>query len=336
MSHGNAIDLHVAFGGHQDLLARHLVALWTQWTSARNLAMDRWDEIYRYIFATSTTDTTNETVTDWSNRTHRPKLANLFDTLTINYDATLFPNDDWLRWLGSDSDSASKQKRMIVEAYMKTKHRLRSSGFRNAIRELESDWVWTGNAFASVDYVNEVVVDPRSGEQTTAYTGPRVTRIDPRMIAMQPKATSFKQAPKILRSLYTMGELHRIVEERPDQQHFRNILDVAMRNRDHARQYDQGDLHLKAELAFDGFGDISQYLNSGLVEVIEFFGDLYIPESGEFRKNHVVTVVDQWTMVRDEPIHTWSGVPHIFHVGWRERPGNLWAQGPLENLVVLQ
>ena len=336
MSQGNAVDLHIAFGGHRDLLARHITALWTMWLSARNLANDRWDELYKYIFATSTRDTTNETTTAWSNTTHRPKLANVFDTLTINYDSALFPNDDWLKWVGGDQSSAIKEKREIIEAYMKTKHRLRQSGFRDAIRELESDWVWTGNAFGQVDYVNEIVENPITGELTTAYVGPRVSRIDPRRICMNPTADNFKSSPKIVRSLFTFGELHRIVQERPDQQHFRDILDIATRNRSVIRQFDQGDILIDNELSFDGFGTPTEYLNSGLVEVLDFYGDMYIPENDTFRKNHVITVVDRWQRVRDEPINTWTGHPHIFHVGWRERPGNLWSQGPLDNLVGLQ
>jgi hypothetical protein len=336
MSQGDAIDLHIAFGGARDLLAAHIVTFWVAWESARNLAMDRWDETYKYTFATSTTDTTNETVTNWSNRTHRPKIANLFDTLTINYDASLFPNDDWLRWRGADEEATDKFKRETVESYMRTKHMIRASGFRDQIRLCEADWVWTGNAFAEVDYVNEVVHDELTGMQSTAYTGPKVTRLDPRRIVMNPLASSFQRSPKIIRTLFTMGELHRIVEERPDQQHFKEILGIAIKNRAAIRQFNQGDILQDSELAFDGFGTPTEYFNSGLVEVLDFYGDMFIPETGEFKKNHVISTVDRWQLVRDEPISTWTGHPHIYHVGWRERPGNLWAQGPMDNLIGLQ
>jgi transcriptional regulator NrdR family protein len=336
MSQGNAIDLNIAFGGARDLVAAHISTFYTQWESSRNLANDRWDESYKYIFATSTRDTTNETVTNWSNTTHRPKIANIFDALTINYDAALFPNDRWLKWKGADQESASINKRKLIEAYLQTKHRLRSSGFREQMRLILSDWVWTGNAFAQVDYVNEIVEDPETGEQTTAYTGPKVTRIDPRNIVMNPTATSFQAAPKIIRTLFTFGELERIVQERPDQQHFRDVLEIAKQNRSVLRQFQQGDILEDSELSFDGFGTPMEYINSGLIEVLEFYGDMYIHETGEFKKNHVITVVDRWRVVRDEPVHTWTGRPHIYHVGWRERPGNLWAMGPLDNLIGLQ
>lgn len=336
MSQGNAVDIQTVLRGSQDIMSANIAALWTMWSSNRSLANDRWDELYKYIYATSTRDTTNETVTNWSNTTHRPKIANLFDSLTINYDASLFPNASWLKWVGTDKDAVAAVKRANIEAYMRTKHSLRASGFRDSMRLLEADWVWTGNAICQVDYVNETVLDPFTGDVTTAYTGPKASRIDPRMFAMIPTASEFKKSPKIVRSLFTMGELHRIVQERPDQKHFKDILDIAEENRSMVRQFDQGDILIDTELAFDGFGTPTEYFMSGLVEVFDFYGDLYINETREFKKNHVITVVDRWRHVRDEPIATWNGHPHIFHVGWRERPGNLWAMGPLDNLVGMQ
>ena len=336
VNQGNAVDLSVAFGGERPIIAQDLMALWVQWESNRNLANDRWDEIYKYVFATSTRDTTNETVTHWSNTTHRPKMGNLYDTLTINYDRRLFPNADWLKFKGNDAESVTQEKRRIVESYMKTKHSIRASGFRETMRALESDWVIFGNAFCMVDYVNDIVTDPRTGELTTAYVGPKLKRLDPRQIVFNPTATSFKTAPKFVRSLFTFGELHRIVQENPDQQHFRDILEIATKNRSAIRQFAQGDILIDNELSFDGFSTPSQYFQSGLVEVFDFYGDLFIQETNEFRKDHVMTIVDRWQVVRDEPIDTWDGKPLIYHVGWRERPGNLWAQGPLDNLVGMQ
>jgi hypothetical protein len=263
-------------------------------------------------------------------------MGNLYDTLTINYDRRLFPNADWLKFKGGDQEAVTNEKRRIVESYMKTKHSLRASGFRDTMRVLEADWVLFGNAFASVDYVNELVLDPRVGQSTTAYVGPKVNRLDPRRIAFLPMGTTFKKTPKIVRSLFSIAELHRIAEENPDQGHFKEILEIAIQNRSAIRQFDQGDLLIDNELAFDGFGTPMEYLNSGLVEVLDFYGDMYIAETGEFFKNHVLTTVDRWQTVRDEPIDTWDGTAPIYHVGWRSRPGNLWAQGPLDNLVGLQ
>lgn len=336
MSEGNAVDLDIIFGHSRDIMASLISSFWTQWSSASNKNKTMWGEILRYVYATSTADTTNAFAAPWSNTTHRPKLANIFDTLTINYDSAQFPNADWLIWEGSDAEGATKKKRQIVESYMRTKHNIPASRFREVQLKLEEDWVIFGNAFCQVDYIHELVEDPFTGLLTTSYVGPKTSRIDPRDIVFNPLASSFAESPKIIRSLFTMGELARIIQERPDQQHFQKILDVAQSNRGKIRQFDQGDTEKDILLQFDGFGTASQYFDSGLVEVLDFYGDIYEESTGTFRKNHVITVVDRFSLVRDEPVQTWTGRPHIFHVGWRNRSDNLWAQGPLDNLVGLQ
>jgi hypothetical protein len=265
-------------------------------------------------------------------------MANLYDTLTINYDAALFPNDNWLVWKGNDASAASKEKRRIVEAYMKTKHGIRASGFRETMRLLESDWVLFGNAFAEVEYVREMSVDPVTGQVTPGYVGPKIKRRDPRDIVFNPLASSFRNSPKITRDLYTMAELHKLVEMNPGNEMWENVLRIAKQHRGSIRQWNQGDIDKDLQMSFDGFGTASQYFNSGLVEVMNFYGDLYIEdgESDEFQADRVITVVDRYDVARDATIDTWTGKPHIYHVPWRERNENLWGQGPFENLVGMQ
>jgi hypothetical protein len=89
-------------------------------------------------------------------------------------------------------------------------------------------------------------------------------------------------------------------------------------------------------MSFDGYGTASQYFNSGFVEVLEFYGDIYDIETKQFLKNYVVTVVDRTWIIRSQPLETWSGRPNIFHAGWRFRQDNLWAMSPLANLVGMQ
>ncbi len=336
MSEGNGLDLNILFNHDRDIMASIIVGLWTNWSTANNKAQTMWDEVRRYIFATSTKDTANDGAAPWSNTTHRPKIANIYDTLTINYEAGQFPNDDHLVWEGSDKESATKDKAQVVTSYMRTKHKLKGSNFRKAHRECQANWTWTGNAFAQIDYVQESSVDPETGAINVGYVGPRTTAIDPRKIVFNPLASSFEESPKIIRSLYTMAEISRIIEERPDMQYFREIKEQVVATRKRFRQFDQGDLLIDSSLQFDGFGTAGEYFNSGLVEVLDFYGDIYEESTETFRKNHVITVVDRFSIVRDEPLNTWSGRPLIFHVAWRSRIDNLWGQGPLENLVGLQ
>ncbi|MDT1790626.1 hypothetical protein QLF87_23425, partial [Salmonella enterica subsp. enterica serovar Oslo] len=48
------------------------------------------------------------------------------------------------------------------------------------------------------------------------------------------------------------------------------------------------------------------------------------------------TVVDRNYTARQETMPEWYAGSPIVHVGWRKRPDNLWAMGPLDNLVGLQ
>lgn len=339
MSAGNGLDIFHSALGAQDVKAREINRIWVSWNGARREIMERWDEIQRYVWATSTKDTTNDDYADWSNTTHRPKMANLYDTLTINYDAALFPNDRWLRWKGNDSDAANIEKRRIVEAYMNTKHGIRASNFRNVMRKLESDWVIMGNAFAEVEYVRDYAIDPLTGQITLSYVGPKVKRRDPREIVFNPMATSFAQSPKIVRDLYTLAELSRKVEDNPGDEKWERIHSLATQHRGIIRQYNQGDIDQDMMLQFDGFGTSAEYFDSGLVEVLTFFGDLHwggTNDTNEYERDREIVVVDRWEIAVDRTIDTWTGKPHIYHVPWRQRADNLWGQGPLDNLVGMQ
>lgn len=338
MSHGNGVDIDESVLGPQNIMAQQVSTLWTQWDSARSGILSTWSELIRYTYATSTKGTTNEEVADWSNTTHRPKMANLYDTLTINYDSALFPNDDWLYWQGNDPTSTTKEKRSIVQSYMKTKHGIRSSGFRQTMRLLESDWILFGNAFAEVEYVREVSTDPLTGQVTPGYMGPKIKRRDPRDIVFNPLGASFNKVPKITRDTYTMADLNRLVEDNPGNEMWKNALEIATQHRGSGYQTNISEFDRDTQMQIDGFGSASEYLNSGLVEILNFYGDMWVdgPNGGTFMRDHVITVVDRWQVARDELIDTWTGKPHIYHVPWRERIENLWGQGPLENLVGMQ
>lgn len=339
MSSGNGLDFQHSQLGPQDVKAREVNRVWVQWNTARRENLEMWSEVQRYVFATSTKHTSNEDFADWSNTTHRPKMGNIYDTLTINYDSALFPNERWLRWKGNDSEAANAEKRAIVEAYMNTKHNIHASNFRNVVRQLESDWVIYGNAFAEVEYVREYSVDPLTGQVTQSYVGPRILRRDPRDIVFNPQASSFRQAPKITRDLYTLAELSRLAEDNPDSEKWQNILSLAKRHRGVIRQWSQGDIDKDLQLQFDGFGTSQQYFDSGLVEVLTFYGDLhwgFTHDTDMYERDREIVVVDRWDIAHEGEVDTWTGKPHLYHVPWRERSNNLWGQGPLENLVGLQ
>ena len=86
----------------------------------------------------------------------------------------------------------------------------------------------------------------------------------------------------------------------------------------------------------DGFSNIENYYSSEYVELLTFYGDIFDVATGELKDNVKVVVADRAYLVSEEPIASWLGEAPIFHAGWRSRPDNLYAMGPLDNLVGMQ
>lgn len=314
-------------------IATEIAGLWNTWNGAKAEWRARVEDNKKYLYATSTSETTNA-VNDHSHRTHIPKITQIYDNLSANYMAALFPNDDWLRFEGADEESEAFDRKAAVLSYLRTKNKL--NGFREEIQKLINDWVWCGNAFAGVTYEQELHQSPETGETYQGYVGPKVYRISPDDIVFNPLASNFKSSPKIVRTLKTLGELHRDVEENPELGYSQEILNTITKHRETLKQFTDTAIDKHVQVQFDGFGSASLYYKSGYVEILEFYGDIYDTSAGVWHKNSVITVVDRQYVIRNQPLDTWDGRPHIYHIGWRTRPENLWAMGPLDNLVGMQ
>ena len=329
----NTADFENALN-HPDDLAKEIMGLWYNWKSARSLAEQRWAETKRYVFATSTRETTN-VQNPWDNTVHRPKLYHIYNNLLVNTDFSLFPKSDWLEFISFDQQNDSKTKREAALAYLRTKHRL--SGFRKVIRKLISDWILYGNCFAGVEYVTEKTIDPVTGEEVVSYQGPRPYRISPYDIVFNPTAVSFADSPKIVKIYKSLGEIEQEIingNSAFDEETLRKMKEDRLKFADNNRM--ELDSNKARAFVGDGIGDISNYYNSGHVLIYEFYGDIYDKESGTFLKNHVVTVADGRYVLRKEPLNTFSGKPNIFHAVWKDTPDSLWGFGPLNNLVGMQ
>lgn len=334
MSGTNSIDLDAVLGASENGLAAEISSLFTEWRGSARAAYDRWQETTKYVYATSTKETSNAS-NGHDHSTHIPVMSQIKDNLEANYMEALFPNDSWFKFKGYDLESSFTDKRAVVEAYLKTKHDL--SGFTNTVQSLISDWTLYGNCFAGVTY-KQMQHEQEEGEGTTPFNfvGPQVYRISPFDIVFNPLATSFEDSPKVIRSLKSLAELSRDAQEDPSLGYSQEILDRVVSTRKNLSTYKDVDIDKNFNISFEGFGSASSYYKSGKVEVLEFYGDIWDKESGEFLKNYVITVVDRRWIIRSEPLSTWTGRPHLYHCGWRIRPDNLWSMGPLDNLVGMQ
>lgn len=316
----------------QDSLAKYIANVWHTHNSQRSEKIKQWRELRDYVFATDTTTTTNKSL-PWKNSTTLPKLCQIRDNLHSNYISALFPNDDWLKWEAYSANDATKKKTSAIESYMSNK--TREGGFRSEISKMVYDFIDYGNVFGTVEFESTYMTNSE-GKRVIDFIGPKARRISPLDVVFNPLATSFKDSWKVVRSIRNIGELRMMAEDQPENVYLRD----ALKKRDYlaAFQMSNGIENMDKDEAMmvDGFGNYSQYLQSGYVEFLEFFGDIHDQESGEISRGHVVTVIDRMFMIRKEPIATWTGSAPIYHTGWRTRPDNLWAMGPLDNLVGMQ
>lgn len=316
-----------------DQLAKELYALYNKWYIQRSSAEAEWRETRDYLFATDTTTTSNSSL-PWKNKTTIPKLTQIRDNLHANYLDALFPNDNWLRWDGASSDDVTTKKRTTIEQYIKNK--CREGGFQEEISKCVLDYIDYGNAFADVIWVKDTHKDPITEEDIVTYIGPKVVRISPHDIIFNPVVNDFKKSPKFTRTLKPVGELKQEALNRPDLEYNTAVIDKIDNIRTTLSSFKMEDINKSQAYQVDGFGSLYEYLYSGYVELIEFEGDIYDPETKEYKQNRLITIVDRTLILRDIESKSWFGTDYKEHVSWRERPDNLYGMGPLANLVGLQ
>lgn len=315
-----------------DDVAVTIARYWQSWDNLRaKWAADK-KEIQEYLFATSTLHTTNSSL-PWKNRIHIPKLCQIRDNLHANYMATLRPNDNAIVWEGDDTNAETREKRLTIQNYMN--HKLKVSGFWDEVEKLILDYIDYGNCFAMGSFEASYTTD-EAGEKTPIYIGPKLNRVNPLDIVFDPTAISFEKAPKIIREVKTLGSLKADMEEYPELGYYKEAFDRMMENRHAFANRSQGDFKRNEMYDVDGFTGFWEYFNSDYVEILNFYGDFFDRKTGELKRNHMISVVDRSVVIRDQSNESWLGSPPIRHAGWRVRQDNLYAMGPLDNLVGLQ
>lgn len=324
------LEISEAFG--RDSLATYISHTWHTYNTNRHTKIEEWKELRNYIFATDTTTTSNKSL-PWKNSTTLPKLCQIRDNLHSNYISALFPNDDWLRWEAYSLKDAKVEVVRAIEAYMSNK--TREGHFRTEISKLLYDYIDYGNSFATVDF-EASYRDSDNGDRIIDFIGPKIRRISPLDIVFNPMANSFKDSFKIVRSLRNIGELYQMAEDEPDNMFLKKALQQRNKLRKHMNAYGIEESDKSEAILVDGFGTYQDYLQSNYVEFLQFYGDVYSNEDDSLRRGRVITIVDRMWVIQDESIPNWLGHAPIYHVGWRMRPDNLWAMGPLDNLVGMQ
>lgn len=322
----------------RDQLGCHIANKWVEWNSLRQDWINQKRELREYIYATDTSQTSNSQL-PWSNKTTVPKLTQIRDNLYANYIATMFPKRRWLNWEGIDRKDETKRKVRAIKDYMTWV--VSQNEFKREIEKLVLDYIDYGNCFATVEWVDETYYKASTALSKPGYVGPRLVRLSPLDIVMNPTAPSFDSSPKIVRVLTNMGEaeemIRRFSADETDRELASKVISYCKGIRSSMADFGSVELVEKDHyFTVDGFTSFRQYLESDIVELLFFYGDIYNRETGEFKKNHMIVVIDRHKVIFDkEHPYPLAEIP-IYHAGWRVRQDNLWAMGPLDNLVGMQ
>ena len=313
-----------------DSLANKIADMWVKWDTNRSVWKSDQQELRNYLFATDTRKTSNSKL-PWKNSTVTPKLTQIRDNLHANYMAALFPSETWFFWEATDKSEELTKKRYAITNYMKQK--LKASNFQLLVSQLVYDYIDFGNVVVTYDYIRDVISDA-TGNVVSRYIGPKAYRINPTDIVFNPLAETFDKTPVVRRMLKSLGDLMTDIETKPALNYSKEVLNKALQFRQNYR--DDPEFKKELNMAIDGFGSADEYLESDMVELLEFWGDIYDPEKKLLLRNQLITVIDRKWILRKQPNPMWTGSKPMFHCGWRLRTDNLWAQGPLDQLVGMQ
>ncbi len=333
----------------EDLLSIDSVAAgisdkYITWENMRQNKVNEWKEIQEYIFATDTTKTTNSKL-PWSNKTTLPKLCQIRDNLFANYMASMFPKRKWLMWTGENPIDEEEGKKMTIESYMGWV--VDRNEFYDEVAKLVLDYIDYGNVFAMPEWCDnsqdliEEASDPSMPSRRVGYTGPKLKRISPLDIVFNPLAPDFASTPKIIRSFISLGQLKKFINKEKGSERAKEakaLFDYCREIRGSMADQPRGsNVHTKDRIfQISGFDSYRNYLESDTVEVLTFYGDYYDTENDVYHENRIVKIVDRHKVISDTPNPSFFGTIPIYHSGWRIRPDNLWAMGPLDNLLGMQ
>lgn len=305
-----------------DRLATDVSTKYQDWQGQRDGALSMWAEIEAYLYATDTNSLPNS-ASMFDHTTHIPVVAEIKEDLSAIMYSTVLPHNDWLGWKAHGRDANAKAKQDKATAYIENRNSL--NGFRKTFRQLVDDYIVYGNAICQVVTVDERPVE-EDGTIGFGYVGPKVKRISPYDIVFNPASPSFEESPKIISKLVDVSW----IKLNADRLGFdEEVVNELIDSRGSFHNVSQASHYKNEQYAPAGFNSWEAYVESGMVELLWFYGDAFDYETGEAYKNQLLVVADRGRLLlkKSEPR------PNIFHVGWATKPDNLWAQSPLAAIV---
>ena len=307
----------------------------TNMENARASADAEARELMDFLDATDTTTTSNSAL-PFKNSTTIPKLAHLYQMMVTSYMEHLIPNRNWIDFVGNDNDAVRSEKREAVRAYVRGK--AAASNLGGTLERLVEDYVTRGYAVTHNRHVSKTTTTVEN-RTINNYTGTVAERVSPSDVFWDVTATTLPRANKCVRTLYTMGGLKKEIRDgtfplmsmedfdklREERRSVREALSDGYNGR---RKYDS--------LCKKGYGDMMNYVNEGVVEVLRFYGDFYDEQSDELWDNYEITLIDRKIIGRKESLDNWQGSQALHITVYEFQKDTLAPIGPLHRLVGMQ
>ena len=314
-----------------DSLAENISNKWLTWLNARAPWEERYRKVLQYLYSSTTDTIYGQASNPWNANVHIPKLTQLRDVLITYELESLFSLQEYYIFDGFTKDSNTIKNRALIRDLLKDM--LENGNFKKVTETLISDYIDAGNCFAMPVWESEYVDDPK-GFKKLQWEGSKALRINPLDIVFDPTAASFKDSPKIIRTVLSLGELALQAEEDPV---MKKGFDKAMKIRqDIMTAMTNGDTIKGDEITIAGFGNWSAYVSSDVVELLTFYGTVYDVVKKELHKNKKIVIMDRRVLLTEEDLEPVCGYDFIFKGGYRDRKDILWSMSPLENLLGMQ
>lgn len=322
---------------NRDSIVPELIRTYESWRSERAAIEKEWSDTQQMLFATDAAQSVGAIASSgWKNNSTRGKLTQIRDNLHANYASAILNNPTNFKWESYGSDPDIHRKRLVITAYMANK--LEQSNFDKVVNKLLWDYIDYGVAFASVRWVDKTreIIDRATGNKSviTEYSGVEALRHSPYDVVINPTADSVEDSPQFVRSLVTLGEILAMQKHMQYDEAFKDkikaMIDIRKMGGAHA-----DDTYKDIQYQVQGYGSYTNYLQSGVVELITYYGNL-VTNEGELLENQRVVIADRSLILAHDTYDALPSRSFIKMAGWRDRPDNLYSQSPLAKLIGLQ
>lgn len=323
----NNVELHL----DKDNLAEDIANKFVSWDNSKQQWFNEYQETLQYIYATDTKQIMTQR-NDFNNCTHIPKLTQIADTLRTYYLESVFSLRDPIVFENYQSSAEEIEKKRNIQLFT-NRILLERTNLKQVVKQLFDDYIMAGNAFVMPVWETDTVT-LEDGSQGERNVGVRYMRINPADIAFDVTARSFKESPKIIRSVLSLADVATMAE---GNETMKKAFNRAIKNRTDVRNVaTSGDTIVNNMCNIAGFGSWTDYFNSDSVEILTFFGDIFDVNNNTLHKARKITVMDRSIVLSNEEMPKYNRFDTIFQARWRDRIDNLWGMSPLSNLLGMQ